>query len=383
MDRITMEQLKSTFLTTHADWCVSLFMPTHRAGRDTEQDPIRFKNLLRAAEEGLQSKGLRPAAIREILQAPHQMLLDKGFWQGRSDGLAVFSTTDRCHFFRLPLTFDETLVISKRFHVKPLLPILASDGLFHILALSQNQVRLLEATRHTVQEIPLEGISLSLAEAFPETAADKQVPSHSGTPSGAGKRPAMFYGHDISNTTKDRLLRWFRMLDKQLRDLLGERKSPLVLAGVDFLFPLYRDANTYPHLLEAGVGGNPEGLAPEELHATAWELVEPIFNASREAAAAQFRRQAGTGQTTSDVHEALAAAHHGRVEVLFVPVGVEVWGRFDPHSDRMDVHETPEPDDENLLDLAAIQSLINGGTVYAVAPQEVPDQATLAAVFRY
>jgi hypothetical protein len=383
MDRISLEQLKDTFLATRTDWCVSLFMPTHRAGRDADQDPIRFKNLLRTADEGLLARGLRPGTIREILQAPHQMLADKGFWQGRSDGLAVFSTTDSCHFFRLPLTFDESVVISKRFHVKPLLPILASDGLFHILALSQNRVRLLEATRHTVHEIPLDGVPLSLAEAFPETAADRQVPFHSGTPAGAGKRPAMFYGHDIGNATKDRLLRWFRLLDKQLRDLLADRKSPLVLAGVDSLFPLYKEANTYPHLLDAGVAGNPEGLAPEELHAAAWDLVEPIFNATREAAAAQYRRLAGTGQTTGDLHDALAAAHHGRVEVLFVPVGVEVWGRFDPGSDRMDVHETPGPDDENLLDLAAIQALTKGGTVYAVAPQEIPDQAPLAAVFRY
>jgi len=30
------------------------------------------------------------------------------------------------------------------------------------------------------------------------------------------------------------------------------------------------------------------------------------------------------------------------------------------------MHEPPEPGDEDLLDLTAIQTLINGGTVYAV-----------------
>jgi hypothetical protein len=60
-----------------------------------------------------------------------------------------------------------------------------------------------------------------------------------------------------------------------------------------------------------------------------------------------------------------------------------VWGRFDPEKDRVDVHESPEPDDEDLLDLAAMESLIKGGTVYAVRPEEVPDQVPLAAVFRY
>ncbi|MCU0558094.1 MAG: hypothetical protein WAV08_11080 [Desulfobacterales bacterium] len=383
MDRITLEKLKHTFLTDYSDWCVSLFMPTHRAGRETEQGPIRFRNLLREAHEQLLAKGLRAAKVGEILKKPQRLLQDKGFWQRQSDGLAVFFSSDAFHHFRLPLAFEELVVISKRFLVKPLLPILTSDGLFHVLALSQNQVRLLEGTRHTVDEVALEGLLQSLAEAFPEAPAEKQLLFHSGTPTGAGKRAAVFYGREISNVNKDRLLRWFRMIDKNLHSLLSDSRSPLVLAGVDYLFPLYREVNTYPHLMDEGIPGNPEGLRPEELHGPAWALVEPIFRQSREAAAAHFRQLAGTGQTTTDVREALTAAHHGRVDVLFLPVGVQVWGHFIPENDRVDVHESPEPGDENLLDLAAIQSLIKGGTVYAVAPHEVPEQAPLAAIFRY
>jgi hypothetical protein len=71
------------------------------------------------------------------------------------------------------------------------------------------------------------------------------------------------------------------------------------------------------------------------------------------------------------------------VDELFVAVGVQVWGHFEPEQDRVHLHEPPEPGDEDLLDLAAIQSLIKGGTVYAVLPEEVPDQAPLAAVLRY
>lgn len=383
MDRITLEKLKHTFLTDYSDWCVSLFMPTHRAGRETEQGPIRFRNLLREAHEQLLAKGLRAAKVGEILKKPQRLLQDKGFWQRQSDGLAVFFSSDAFHHFRLPLAFEELVVISKRFLVKPLLPILTSDGLFHVLALSQNQVRLLEGTRHTVDEVALEGLLQSLAEAFPEAPAEKQLLFHSGTPTGAGKRAAVFYGREISNVNKDRLLRWFRMIDKNLHSVLSDSRSPLVLAGVDYLFPLYREVNTYPHLMDEGIPGNPEGLRPEELHGPAWALVEPIFRQSREAAAAHFRQLAGTGQTTTDVREALTAAHHGRVDVLFLPVGVQVWGHFIPENDRVDVHESPEPGDENLLDLAAIQSLIKGGTVYAVAPHEVPEQAPLAAIFRY
>ena len=35
--------------------CVSVFLPTHRAGREVEQAPIRLKNLLRQATDALKT----------------------------------------------------------------------------------------------------------------------------------------------------------------------------------------------------------------------------------------------------------------------------------------------------------------------------------------
>ncbi|MDZ7695686.1 MAG: hypothetical protein U5R49_01750 [Deltaproteobacteria bacterium] len=124
-------------------------------------------------------------------------------------------------------------------------------------------------------------------------------------------------------------------------------------------------------------------MKPEELHGQAWALVEPVFKEAREESTARYRQLAGTGETTGDVKEAVLAAHHGRIDVLFVAVGVQMWGGFDLEKDEVYVHEPREPGDEDLLDLTAIQTLINGGTVYAVSPEEVPDQALLAAVLRY
>jgi len=70
MDKITMNTLRQTFLNSHPDRCVSLYMPTHRAGRETEQDPIRYKDLLREAEERLMANGLRSPEVQEMLKEP-------------------------------------------------------------------------------------------------------------------------------------------------------------------------------------------------------------------------------------------------------------------------------------------------------------------------
>jgi hypothetical protein len=62
----------------------------------------------------------------------------------------LFLSPGAFHSYRLPLSFGELAVISDRYHLKPLLPLLAGDGSFYVLALSQNEVRLLGASRYGV-----------------------------------------------------------------------------------------------------------------------------------------------------------------------------------------------------------------------------------------
>jgi len=147
-----------------------------------------------------------------------------------------------------------------------------------------------------LDEIDQENVPQNLSEAFPDAFPEKELQFHTGTSSGSGNRPAMFHGHDISNDIKNRIRQWFRTIDKEVGGLLSDAQSPLVLAGVDTLFPLYKEVNTYPHLMEEGVPGNPEGMKPEDLHPQAWAIVEPVFRKEREAGSARYRQLAGTGR---------------------------------------------------------------------------------------
>ncbi len=47
--------------------CVSIFLPTHRGGTQTQQDPIRLKKLLGEVREDLLAKGLRSTEVDQIL----------------------------------------------------------------------------------------------------------------------------------------------------------------------------------------------------------------------------------------------------------------------------------------------------------------------------
>jgi len=341
------------------------------------------------AEEGLLAAGLRRPAAEELLQPAHSLLQDSHFWRYLSDGLVVFLSGTLFCRYRLPYGLGPLVVVAKQWHIKPLLPLLSGDGQFYVLALSQKQVRLLQGTRHSVDEIDLESIPESLYQALRFDDPEKQLQFHTSTrqPGGVGERPAAFHGHGVGQgaETKTDILRFFHQVDSGLTTVLAREEAPLVLAGVEYLLPIYREANQYPHLLDEGIKGNPDELAPQELHAEAWDIVQPLFLEARKEAAEAYRALAGSGSdlACSDLGQVVVAAHEGRVGVLFVALGQQRWGSFDARARTVHTPDEPRPGDEDLLDLAAVQTLLHGGTIYAVEPQSVPADAPLAAIFRY
>ncbi|MBW4492844.1 MAG: hypothetical protein KME26_07100 [Oscillatoria princeps RMCB-10] len=389
MSLLSAEELK-TLVEQPQGLCVSIYMPTYRTGAEVQQNPIRYKNLLREAEERLQETGMSEQEAREFLQPAAEKLDESLFWERQSDGLAIFLADGTFHSYRMPLNFEELVALSNHFHLKPLLPLLTSDGRFYILALSQKQVRLLECTRYSVREVELENLPKSMESAllYDETAKDSQfrMGTSKGGTANAFQQPGTFHGQGSpdSDDIKRNILQYFHIINKGVHDkYLRQDKAPMVLAGVEYVLPIYREANTYQHLVSEGMAGNAEILNNEELHAQAWPLVEPLFMEAQQKAIERYKQLAGTGLTSTDVKEALPAAHYGRVEQLFVGVGAHKWGVYNPEDSTLQLHPDPEAGDEDLLDTVAIETILHGGTVYAVAPDKVPDEAPLAAVFRY
>jgi hypothetical protein len=386
MDILSRGELK-TLIDHRSKPAVSFYLPTHRAGAEMQQDPIRLKNLLRHADESPTARSMRHAEFQALLKPVQDLAQDDVFWRGQGDGLAIFLAPEFLRAYRLPMPFPELSVVSDRFHLKPLLPLLTGEGRFCILALSQHSVRLLHATRGRAVEIPLRGAPSNVAEAlkFDEPGGDARGRQRSHRPSGGGERAYHGRGH-VEPDEKEHITRFFHQIDQAVHAQLKNEHLPLVLAGVDFEVAIYRGLNTYGHVLPESVNGNPDQLPAHELLAKAWALVAPHFQAQRHAAEARFRELEGTGAATHDLGAVLPAAHEGRVESLFVALGVQRWGRFNALTYITDAHPSQQDGDEDLLDLAAIQTLLHHGRVFAVAPNEIPGVGAaqpLAAVFRY
>jgi len=384
MNLLNREDL-TTLMGKQDDLCLSIYLPTYRAGIEIRQGRIRLKNLIAEAEKRLINSGLRSSEAKHFLEPLKKMTIDDLFWQHQRDGLAVFLSSDMFYHYSLPVSFDEFLHIGKRFHLKPLLPLLNGNGVFYVLALSQNDVRVLQCTQASVRELELDNIPHSMNEALKLDDPEKQLQYHTNTLEGTDRKSAgIFHGHGVgTDDEKDNILSYLRLIDRGLHELLRDEKAPLVLAGVEFLFPIYHEANTYPYLADEGLPGNPEILSAENLQTLVCPLVEHYFHQAEQEALNRYGPLKSTGKTTWDIREAAPAAHNGQVEYLFLADGVQKWGTYDPQTNGVHIHQEADPNDEDLFDLTAMQTLMNGGKVYVVEPDRIPDGGELAALFRY
>ncbi|AFZ31487.1 hypothetical protein Glo7428_2998 [Gloeocapsa sp. PCC 7428] len=388
MPLLNIDELKALVENPQSP-CISLYMPMQKAGPEVRENPIRFKNLIREAEARLEAIKMPQTDAVELFKQAHE-LDTPDFWENQDRGLVIFISPTVFRYYQLPIEFEELVVVSKQFHLKPLLQLIDNDNRFYILALSQDNIRFFEGTPYSIKEVEVPNMPKSLDEAlgYDETASSGQfrIATSRGGTANAMTQPGSFHGQgspDRDQHQKD-ILQFFHLVDDAVCQKLKNQKAPLVLAGVEYLFPIYKETNEYPHLVEEGINVNVDIVKPEELQDKALPIVEPLFHQAEKEAIERYQELAGagTGKASNDVKEIVSAAYFQRIDSLFVPVGQKLWGEFDPDTMAVELHSEPEPDDEDMLDFAAIHTLLNGGTVYALDPEDVP-QSPAAAIFRF
>jgi hypothetical protein len=374
------------------DHCVSLFMPIHPVGEGGSQDPIRLKNLVRRAEEELASRGMRPAEARTLLAPAADLVAHPTFWTEGGEGLAILVAPGVVSSFRLPRRVAEQVVISRRFHIKPLVPSLDSNARFYLLAVSQNKVRLYSGGEQGLTPLEVPGLPSNLEQALnlDVSYAGGQAHSAASQPQGKqaqgrrtlGKQAAVFTGQGgESDRRKDDLTQFLRLIDRALHGVL-EAPRPLLVAFVGYLFPLFQEVCRYPHLINKPLSGNTDYLSDFELHQQAWPHVRSLLESGRSAALERLRESTG-GTRLDDLRQILPAALQGKVGTLFLDPRRDCWGRFDESKGGTVLHDEPLVGDEELLNLSVIYTMKGNGEIVTVADGDLPSGGTVAALTRY
>jgi hypothetical protein len=385
MDILNPSDLKS-LIAHEGKWSISLYMPTQRVGKEQQQNPVRLKNLLAEAETKLIANGLRRPEAEKLMRPAEELLWNADFWQHQSDGLAIFLSDGFHMIYRLPVNFEQLLIVSNSFHIKPLVPCLGRGRKFYVLALSLKDVGLFQADADTISDVAL-NFATSMDEALWMDDPQKYLNMHSGSMSmGEGKGGAgIFHGHDPEDEEKTNILRFFRTVNDGLNTMLEEKNIPMVLAGVDHILSIYREASTYQNILKASVPGSPDRENLNHLHEQAWKIVRPVFEESQKKALEKYEQLSGqkNGLATNDLPTTVKAAKFGQIETLFVLLGLQKWGRYDAQNNEVILESKPTPENEDLLDLAAAETILNSGQVFAVPREQLPGNGELAAILRY
>jgi hypothetical protein len=371
-----------------ADLAISIYMPTEKAGATTQQNGIRFKNLLRQVEKEFDSiSAVRADAVAALLSPARELLEDEFFWQQQKDGLAVFRAGNLFRYYRVPERFEELSMVGEQFYLKPMLRLLTGDGRFYVLCLDRAGVRLFESTRHEIHELGLGDTPTTFVEVVGDQIEEQHLQWHTGTPGGAagGGRPAVFHGQGGGDDDQEPEIRKFlAAVDEGVRGILRGQDAPLVAIGLDDLLSTYLKLGSYPALVKDGLRLHPGDLTPDALRDRAWSVVEPIFLANQKNATARFLDLSSRRRTSTSLQQIVPAAAEGRVEILFVARGARRWGRFDETKRRVKLGKGPGPGARELLDLASVQTLLHGGTVFSVAPDDVPGMTKgIAALYRF
>ncbi len=358
---------------------LSVFLPTHRKGEEVQQDPIRFKNQLREAEQQLERMGLSSSETEEFLE-PARDLLDKPlFWQHGERGLALFLTDNFFKTWKVPLDFKEQVYAGDRFLITPLLPMVTLEGTFCILALSQKNMRLLKATREAHEPLSLDDAPTSMEE-FKQY--DLEEKSLSPAPGGGGDKP-MYHGWGDASVEDNYVENYLKQVENEVTSILRQRNDPLVLTGVNKAIALYRKVNHYHRLMEDAVPGNPDEKSEEELRKEGWEVIKSYFLKDMYNDLSRYNDLKGTGKQSDDLSKIVQSSHYGKVDTLFLGTGQQRWGRFEQEEETVHLSSGRNDGDYDLLNEAAIRTLTQGGDVYALDREDMPDGVSVAAIYRY
>jgi hypothetical protein len=380
---LTIEVLEE-LASVHQSPCLSLYQSTHRNHPENQQDPIRFRNLVKVLELSLRQK-YPTVEVQPLLKSFESLANDDDFWNHTLDGLAVLGGPNLFRVFALDRQLTELTVVDDKFYTKPLRRILQTTRRYQILALSIQNVRLFEGSRDVLEEISLaQDVPRNLSDALGKdlTEPHETVASYGGV--GHGTSPMHHGDGGRQDQKKSDYERFFRAVDKAVLEFHSRPSGlPLILAALPEHRHLFHQVSRNPFLLAEGIAINPDVLQIEELRDRAWKVVEPQYQAQLASLVYEFATAKSHGLGSDDMEQVAKAASIGRIATLLIESGRQIGGVFDSTTGQVKLADIINQQADDLLDCLGEFVRKMGGNVMAVPSEQMPGKTGIAAIYRY
>jgi hypothetical protein len=347
---------------------VSIYLATDPVSANAAEQ-IEFGNLAAAAVGQLREKEIAKRTVTAIEEELGDLLDDDSFWRYQARSLATFVTPESLTTFRLPNRLVSAVEVSDRFHVKPLLRAVTFPQLALVLAVAQNSVRLIEVS----PDVPPEQVRV------PDMPSD--AASAAGRSSLADRAPVRRI--QGSEGRKLRLRQYARQIDQALRPILNGLDVPLILAATRPMDSIFRSVNSYPHLANASIAGNPEQKSDAELAASARSVLDALYAEELSEVRELFEGRRTEGRGLLDIGDVARAATHGAIDTVLVDIDEAVPGSLDEERGTVTLSDGADRDSYGVVDEIARRAWLAGGTVLAVRRDDIPGDGPVAAILRY
>jgi hypothetical protein len=384
MELISKEEF-TELINYQGDNCISIYIPTHRSGVavNEKQDAILLKNALQAVNTDLQKQGLPSQVIEDLLQPGFELYNNEIFWNNQLDGLAVFLANGFSKVIQLPFSVNEEQFLNHTFYISPLLPAITNKEEFYLLVLSKHDAKFYQGNAFGLQRLEIEGLPNGMDDVVHFEEKEGQQLFRQGSKGGTGT--AGFHGHGEGQLDdKANLGIYFQEVDKTLfTEVLHDKNVPLVLAGVEYLIPIYKGVSKYNNIAEEAITGNQEHESQLVLFNKARQILDPYFKQETKKSLQNYYNQIATASTSSMPEKVIPASFYAQVSDLFVCKGEHIWGKFNKDENKLEIHTEKQEGDECLINMAAAQTYIHGGAVYLLEREQMPNESIIAAFLRF
>jgi hypothetical protein len=355
-------------LTAHDGPCVSIYLETSPITQEAQAARIELKNLAADAIGQLEGEDVERGVVPELREELEELGEDEDFWAEQARSLAIFAAPGMMRTYRLPNRLVNSVEVADRFFIKPLLRAVTFPQAAFVLALAAGSVRLVEV----------------LPDGPPFTVKVPDLPTDAASAAGKSSISDRSPSRRLQGSEGQKVLlrQYARKVDHALRGVLAGLELPLILAAAEPLESIYRSLNTYPHLADKSLDGNPEALGDTDLAAEARAVLDDVY--ARELASVRqlFEQRFAQGRASTDLAMVARAATYGAVDTLLVDIDDKVPGYVDEESGAV----TPAEDDASsygVVDEVARRVLLTGGRVLAVRRADIPGGGSVAAILRY
>jgi len=365
--------------------CVSIYIPppTKKDVIDDAEGQLRLKNLIKKVREELIESKMDEIEVDGYLEPVKKLIEEASIWRKRTKTLIVFLNNQQLKTYLIAGDLPEKTYVADHHYLMPLFPFITEAGKFFLLTLSLQDVKLFEGSREGLTALHLEcQLPEKLEDAVGYDYREKSFQFRTGKGGAAG---AMFHGQGAGkDDRKIEIEKFFRAVDKGIKNCVKNNKHPLVIACVDEYYPIYAQITKYPNLYPHHISGNVERLELSKLHHKAWSLVESYFQKNRKNTRDAFRDMSAGIKTSIAIHDIIPAAIEGKIEALFLQDRKDYFGLYDKTNRTLILDEDHKSNQESLFNLAAVQTWLNGGSVFIEKKDKMPMAGSeINALFRY